>query len=71
MSVPRAAPAPGSYGGHAELRGVFQLMHYHHRQPFDDDPAGRDNPGVPAAPARWGASGAASPDLGRTHHQIA
>jgi hypothetical protein len=35
--------------------GVYQLMHYCQRQPFDRDSAGRDN-------------GAASPDLGRTHH---
>jgi hypothetical protein len=35
--------------------GLYQLMHYHHRQPFDRDSAGRDN-------------GAASPDLGETLH---
>src|SRR5262245_22501072 len=34
--------------------GVYQLMHYCQRHPFDHD-SGRDN-------------GAASPDLGRTHH---
>jgi hypothetical protein len=34
---------------------VYQLMHYHYRQPFDPGSAGRDN-------------GAASPRLGRTVH---
>jgi hypothetical protein len=34
--------------------GVYQLMHYQLRQPFDAGSTGRDN-------------GAASPDLGRTY----
>jgi hypothetical protein len=35
---------------------------------FDSGSAGRDNPGAPSAPARWGGSGAASPDQGSTRH---
>jgi len=37
------------------LYGVFQLMYYWARQPFDDDSAGRD-------------IGAASPDAGNKYH---
>jgi hypothetical protein len=53
---------------HGASRGLYQLMDYHLRPPFEPDSASRDNTGAPTALARWGGSGAASPDLGRTYH---
>ena len=48
--------------------GLYPLEEYEARVVSDRGSAGRDNPGIPGAPARGGGSGAASPELGSTYH---